>query len=103
MIKINPEKLAGLKTVDQLFDEKYGEKGTPTRDAFEAESAAWYFGELMRERRKELKMTQADLAERVNAKRTYISRVERGESDIQMSSFFKLASALGIRLCPEFA
>lgn len=103
MIHIDPEKLAGLKTVDQLFDEKYGEKGTTTRAAFEADSAAWYFGELMRERRKELKMTQADLAERINAKRTYISRVERGESDIQMSSFFKLASALGIRLFPEFA
>lgn len=103
MVKINPDKLKDLKTVDQLFDEKYGKDGTQRRTAFEAESAAWYFGELMRERRKELNMTQADLAERVNAKRTYISRVERGESDIQMSSFFRLASALGIRICPEFA
>ncbi|MBQ0063115.1 MAG: helix-turn-helix transcriptional regulator [Prevotella sp.] len=102
MIKLNPDKLANLKTSDQLFDEKYGVKETPTRVAFEADSAAWYFGELMRERRKELKMTQADLAERVNAKRTYISRVERGESDIQMSSFFKLASALDIKIRPEF-
>ena len=103
MVKINPDKLKDLKTVDQLFDEKYGKDGTQRRAAFEAESAAWYFGELMRERRKELNMTQADLAERVNAKRTYISRVERGEGDIQMSSFFRLASALGIRICPEFA
>lgn len=103
MVKINPDKLKDLKTVDQLFDEKYGKDGTQRRAAFEAESAAWYFGELMRERRKELNMTQADLAERVNAKRTYISRVERGESDIQMSSFFRLASALCIRICPEFA
>lgn len=103
MVKINPDKLKDQKTVDQLFDEKYGKDGTQRRAAFEAESAAWYFGELMRERRKELNMTQADLAERVNAKRTYISRVERGESDIQMSSFFRLASALGIRICPEFA
>lgn len=103
MRKLNDNKLAELKTVDQLFDEKYGENGSTTRNAFEADSAAWYFGELMRERRKELNMTQADLAERVNAKRTYISRVERGESDIQMSSFFKLASALGIRIFPEFA
>ena len=103
MVKINPDKLKDLKTVDQLFDEKYGKDSNQRRTAFEAESAAWYFGELMRERRKELNMTQADLAERVNAKRTYISRVERGESDIQMSSFFRLASALGIRICPEFA
>lgn len=49
MGKINPDKLKDLKTVDQLFDEKYGKDGTQRRAAFEAESAAWYFGELMGE------------------------------------------------------
>ncbi len=102
MRKLDSTKLAELKTVDQLFDEKYGKEGTSKRTAFEADSAAWYFGELMRERRKELNMTQQDLADKVNAKRTYISRVERGEADIQMSSFFRLATALGIRMRPEF-
>lgn len=103
MRQIDSSKLSKLKTASQLFDEKYGETGTETRNEFEAESAAWYLGELMKERRKELHMTQEDLAERINAQRTYISRVERGETDIQMSSFFRIISALGIRLRPEFA
>ena len=80
MRKLDPTKLANLKTVDGLFDEKYGAEGTETRAEFDAESAAWYFGELMRERRKRLNMTQEDLAQKINAKRTYISRVERGEA-----------------------
>ncbi|MDO4822979.1 MAG: helix-turn-helix transcriptional regulator [Bacteroidales bacterium] len=103
MKKLDSAKLAKLRTASQLFDEKYGKPGTEQRAAFEAESSAWYFGELMRERRKELKMTQEDLAERINAKRTYISRIERGETDILMSSFFKIATALGIKLKPEFS
>lgn len=102
MRKLDPNKLKNLKTASQLFDEKYGTVGTESRAAFEAESSAWYFGELLRERRKELNMTQEDLAERINAKRTYVSRVERGEADIQMSNFFRLTTALGIRLRPEF-
>lgn len=102
MRKLDTTKLTNLKTADQLFDEKYGVADSMERIAFEAESASWYFGELMRERRKELNMTQQDLADKVNAKRAYISRIERGLADIQMSSFFRLANALGIRLRPEF-
>ena len=49
MGKINPDKLKDLKTVDQLFDEKYGKDSNQRRTAFEAESAAWYFEELMGE------------------------------------------------------
>ncbi|MCQ2218598.1 MAG: helix-turn-helix domain-containing protein [Paludibacteraceae bacterium] len=102
MRKLNTDKLKQLKTADSLLDEKYGENGTSQRMAFDADCAAWYFGELLKERRKSLNMTQEDLAVLVNSKRTYISRVERGVADIQMSSFFKLASALGIRFIPEF-
>lgn len=103
MRKLDPTKLANLKTVDGLFDEKYGAEGTETRAEFDAESAAWYFGELMRERRKRLNMTQEDLAQKINAKRTYISRVERGETDIQLSSFLRIAKALGIHMHFDFA
>ena len=34
MIQLNEQKLAKLKTTNQLLDEKYGKHGTPTRDAF---------------------------------------------------------------------
>lgn len=48
------------------------------------------------DRRKELKMTQQELAERVGTVRSYIAKVEKGETDIQLSSFFRIANALRI-------
>jgi DNA-binding XRE family transcriptional regulator len=98
MIQFDETKLAKLKTADQYFDEEYGLPGTPEREAFHAESMAWYYGELLRERRKALKMTQEELAGKINVPRPYISHVERGKSDVQLSSFLRIASALGLQL-----
>lgn len=101
-MKIDENKLRGLKTASQHLDEKYGAKGTPSRIAFEEEAYAWMYGELLRERRKELKMTQKQLAEITGKKQAYIARLERGRADIQMSSFFSIARALGIEFTPKF-
>ncbi len=98
MIRFDETKLEKLKTANQLFDEEYGLPGTPSREAFHAESMAWYYGELLRERRKTLKMTQEQLANKINVPRPYISHVERGKSDVQLSSFLRIASALGLQL-----
>ena len=43
-------------------------------------------------------MTQKELAERVGRERTYINRIERGETDLQLSSFIRIAEALGITI-----
>ena len=59
---------------------------------------AWYYGEILRNRRKELQLTQKELAERVGKERTYINRIEKGETDMQLSSFLRISQALGIRL-----
>ena len=42
--------------------------------------------------------TQDELAERVGRDRSYISRLEKGETDLQLSSFIRIAAALGIML-----
>ena len=42
MIKLDEKKLAQLKTGSQHLAEKYGEKGTPSREEFEAKAKAWY-------------------------------------------------------------
>jgi predicted transcriptional regulator len=64
----------------------------------EANVTAWFYGEILRERRKELKMTQATLADKIGAKQTYIARIENGEVDIQLSSLLRIAGALGLNL-----
>ena len=43
MIKLDEKKLAGLKTGSQHLAETYGEKGTPSREEFEAKAKAWYY------------------------------------------------------------
>lgn len=47
-------------------------------------------------------MTQNELAEKVGTARSYISRVEKGETDIQLSSFLRIARALRIEFSPVF-
>ncbi len=78
-----------------LLVERYGEKGSESREKFREEAYSYYFGEIIRKRRKELNMSQEKLAEAVGKKRPYISRVENGE-DIRMSNFVLIANALNL-------
>ena len=102
MIQLDEEKLAKLPTTNQLLDEKYGLDGTPEREEFNAKAIAWYYGSLLRERRRELKLTQKEVAEKVGREQTYIARIERGKADMQLSSFFRIAAVLGIQFIPSF-
>lgn len=107
--KLTPEELRKLRNMDfsqkpgfvtaeTLLAGKAGEAGTLERADFDAKARAWYYGEVLRERRKELGITQKELAERVGRDRTYINRIEKGETDLQLSSFIRIAEALGIML-----
>lgn len=99
---MNPEKLAALTNWNQRLSEEFGAPGTASRIQFDEEAIAWFYGNMLRERRLELKMTQRELAERLGREQSYIARVERGKSDIQLSSFFRIASVLGIQFIPSF-
>jgi len=90
--------LAGLHNASELLDSKYGAVGTKSRAEFEAKSRAYYYGVVLRDRRKELKMTQRELAEKAGTARSYIARVERGDTDMQLSSFLRIAEALRMSL-----
>lgn len=102
MIKIDEAKLAKLSTTNKMLDDKYGVHGTETRNEFDEQSLAWFYGNLLKERRKELRMTQREVAEKLGREQSYIARVERGKADIQLSSFFRIAGILGIQFVPSF-
>lgn len=72
------------------MDNKYGELGTESRTAFHEKSIAWYYGEILRDRRKQLKITQQELAEKVGTARSYIARVEKGKLIFRFRAFFVL-------------
>lgn len=94
--------MAKMPTFNERLDQKYGVHGSPTRDKFDEESLAWFYGNMLKERRKELKMTQKQVAERLGREQSYIARVENGKADIQLSSFIRIASVLGIQFVPTF-
>ena len=99
MRKIDTSKLVDAETV---LTDKYGAPGTESRSEFEAKARAYYYGVILRDRRKELKMTQSELADKVGTARSYVARVERGETDMQLSSFLRIAQALRIDFSPVF-
>lgn len=99
MRKIDTSKLIDAETV---LTAKYGAPGTESRNEFEAKTRAYYYGVILRDRRKELKMTQSELADKAGTARSYIARVERGETDMQLSSFLRIAHALRIDFSPVF-
>lgn len=102
MRKIDEDKLVELSTTNKMLDDKYGTHGTETRNDFDEQSLAWFYGNMLKERRKELKLTQKEVAEKLGRDQSYIARVERGKADIQLSSFFRIASILGIQFVPSF-
>ena len=65
------------------------------RERFEADALAFRLGVMLKQARKDLGITQEELANRTGTKKSYISRIERGLSDIQVSTYHKLI-AIGL-------
>jgi HTH-type transcriptional regulator/antitoxin HipB len=78
------------KTINELFDQKYGSKGTKSREDFEQRAEAYMVAELVKESRLKAHLTQEQLAEKLNVKRTYISKIERASSDVRISTLRKI-------------
>lgn len=83
-------KIGAAKNFDELLDLKYGEIGTARRDEFEEKSQYFVISEMLKEARKEANMTQEQLAEKVGTKKSYISRLENGKCDIQLSTLYRI-------------
>lgn len=85
------------RNAKDLIAERYGKEGSKARKDFREEAFSYYFGEIIKNRRKQLNITQENLAKMVGKKRPYISRIENGE-DLQLSNFALIANALGLSI-----
>lgn len=79
-----------IKTFAEHLTMRYGEIGTKERTEFEIKAKSFAIGELIKEERKAAHLTQQQLAEKIGAKKSFISRIENGHSDIQLSTLYKL-------------
>ena len=78
------------KTWKEIKDNVYGKKGTPRRDELEREFETFKIGLLLREAREKRNLTQQELGEKINKKRTYISRVENNGSNLNLKTLFDI-------------
>lgn len=78
MRQLDPKKLADLPSFNEHLDETYGKPGSPQREQFNEDAIAWFYGNMLRERHRELKLTQKQVAEELGLKQSYIARVENG-------------------------
>lgn len=78
------------KTFEELLDQKYGELGTPQRDAFEEKAKLFAISEMLKDARKAAGLTQEELGLKLGTKKSYISRLENGKCDIQLSTLYRV-------------
>ena len=98
MDRTKRDAIMNAQTFDELLDAEYGQIGTPERDQFEIDTAAFSLAEILKEERLKAGLTQEQLAERMGTKITYISRLENGKSDIQLSTLFRIFEGLGRKI-----
>ncbi len=94
---IDIQKLKKLPTAEDLIAQNYGSKGTASREEFDAKAQAWYYAEVLKNARKSAGITQQQLAAKIGKKREYIALLEKGETDMQLSTFLKLSQAVGLK------
>ena len=54
---------------EELIEKRFGKKGSETREDFRKDAFSFYFGEIIKSRRKKLNLSQEDLAKMVGKKR----------------------------------
>ena len=77
---------------------KYGKEGTPERAKFDEEAYEFYISQILLDARKEAKVTQAELAERIHVTKSYIARVEKGLVTPSAATFYRIMNALGMKV-----
>lgn len=87
---MDKDTIRNAKNFDELLDIKYGKIGTEKRDEFEEKAQYYVISEMLKAARKEANMTQEQLAEKVGTKKSYISRLENGKCDIQLSTLYRI-------------
>ena len=98
MDKSKENALMNCSCLDELLDVEFGKIGSDTREEFERETEAFCLAQTLKEERKRAGLTQEELAEKIGTKKTYISRLENGKADIQLSTLFRIFEGLGRRV-----
>ena len=87
-----------VTTLNEHLENQYGPAETASRRTFEGKAAAFYLCGLVFDLRTAAGLTQQQLADKIGVKRAYLSRVERGDADVQLSTFARILAGLDYKL-----
>jgi len=92
-----------IRDYSSVLESKYGKHGTPERAKFDEEAYTFYTSQILLETRKKARLTQSELAKRIGADKSYISRIEKGITVPSVATFYRIVSALGrsVELVPS--
>jgi len=85
-----------ITNISEQLAKEFGAHGTPERAKFDEEAYAFYTSQLLLDARKNARITQGELAKRIGADKSYISRVEKGQTVPSVATFYRIVSALGL-------
>lgn len=98
MEKTKKDAIMNCSNLNELLNVEFGNVGTTEREEFDKETEAFCLAQTLKEERKRAGLTQEELAEKIGTKKTYISRIENGKADIQLSTLFRIFEGLGKRV-----
>ena len=78
------------KSWKDIKDTVYGAVGTERRDELERDFSSFQIGLLLKKAREEKHLTQLELAELVDKKREYISKIENNGSNLTLKTLFDI-------------
>jgi ribosome-binding protein aMBF1 (putative translation factor) len=79
-----------VQTLDQIKERYYGKKGTDERNRIEREFETLRIGLQIRNAREKKKMTQMELADKIEKKRSFISKMENDGSNMTIKTLFDI-------------
>lgn len=88
----------GLSSLEEMIAEDFGPQGSVEREAFDRDTETFILAERLKEERLKAGLTQEQLAEKIGTKKSYISRLENGKADVQLSTLFRIFEGLGRRI-----
>lgn len=79
-----------ITNFDELIELEHGKIGSDSRNEYEERAQMFIVSEMLKEARIEANLTQEQLADRAGTKKSYISKVENGKGNLQLSTLIRI-------------
>ncbi|MBK5214037.1 MAG: helix-turn-helix transcriptional regulator [Flavobacteriaceae bacterium] len=79
-----------IKNFDELIELEHGKIGAESRNKYEEGAQMFIVSEMLKAARKDANLTQEQLADKAGTKKSYISKLENGKGNIQLSTLIRI-------------